>query len=205
MAITPRHALATLALLLAAPACRSANVSLSMDMPDASAGRADTAAADRPTGDSAAPVGPASAVTGKQVGHWLSDQPEFTAPSNFANAKVSAWVERDGGWKFFPGQGTADGKLSVSDVPAGPFLFRLNENYFAASTMRDFDLDFTSLGRRDRPAPRIRPTPLTGSRSPTSNRGRRAIASNTIRRARLRPSGACSGGSPPRRPPAPPA
>jgi hypothetical protein len=161
MAITPRHALVPLALLLAAPGCRSGNDSLSTEMPDAAAGRADTAAADRPMGDSAAPDEPASAVTGKQVGHWLSDQPELANPSNFANAKVSAWVERDGEWKFFPGQGTADGKLSVSDVPAGPFLFRLNENYFAASTERDFDLDFTSLGRPDRPAPKIRPTPLT--------------------------------------------
>jgi hypothetical protein len=89
------------------------------------------------------------------VGHWLSDQPDLDGPSNLTGAKISAWVFTPGGqWTFLPGQGTGDGKLTVPDVPAGPFMLRLGRDYFASSSARSFDLDFLSLGRPSRPTAR---------------------------------------------------
>src|SRR5947207_330903 len=151
-----------LVVLMAGCQSGTSSVPLPRTDPDTGASSARDAAADRAPADAAPPMGEPSAVTGHQIGHWLSDQPDLDGPTNFSNSKINAWAPLpDGTWKFFPGQGTPDGKLTVPGVPAGPFLFRLGWDYFASSTARSFDLDFTSLGRPSRPTPKVRPTTIS--------------------------------------------
>src|SRR5262245_39225549 len=112
--------------LLALTACHAARSSIPGTPPDAATEAVVDAAPDLSAADAAAPDAAASAVTGAQVGHWLSDQPDLDGPSNLASTKISAWaLEPDGKWSFLPGQGTSDGKFTVPGVPAGSFLLRV--------------------------------------------------------------------------------
>jgi len=64
---------------------------------------------------------------------------------------VSAWsLAPDGQYKFIPGKGGPDGRVMVPDVPAGPFLLRFFNSYFASSTLREFDLTTFNAGRPGR-------------------------------------------------------
>jgi hypothetical protein len=153
-----------LAIGLAATGCNRGTAQDAVLPPDAAIKPDGAAPAAKPdAGIDLRPISnePPSTLTGTQVLRYLNDQgPEEVIP-NLTDAKVSAWsLSPDDTYKFVPGRGGADGKVMVPDVPGGPFLMRFWNNYFAADTMRGFDLDGFYGGRPVRARP-SRPMTLT--------------------------------------------
>jgi len=94
---------------------------------------------------------PPSTITGAQVAHYINEQGEQEVIPNLTALKVAAWsITPEGEYKFFPGSGTADGHISVPDVPGGPFVLRVGSTYLADSKGREFDLDTFGNGRPGR-------------------------------------------------------
>jgi hypothetical protein len=107
-------------------------------------------------------AGPASTITGTQVRRHFDPLGETRVVPNLTDVKVAAWsLSPAGEYEFFPGQGTADGRISVPDVPAGPFLLRFGSSYLASSRERTFELDLFLAGRADRPSANRKPTTLS--------------------------------------------
>jgi hypothetical protein len=131
------------ATLLVLTACSSSGPRklppLAGDGPDAAVATiADAAAADLPP--------PASTVRGKESAVFVGEWPDDVRPVNHAGSMISVWARAGSAWKFYGGKGASDGTFVVPDVPAGPFLLHVFNNYFAGSAGRTFDLDYNRLG-----------------------------------------------------------
>src|SRR4051812_16053932 len=94
MAMSTRRALPGILLIQLMGGCHAGTTSTSLPRPepDAEVSSPRDAAADRAPAEAALPAGEPSPVIGHQIGHWLSEQPDFDRPTNFTNSKISAWA-----------------------------------------------------------------------------------------------------------------
>jgi hypothetical protein len=94
------------------------------------------------------------AVTGTQIITYVNDAGSTQQPVDLSQSFIQALVD-DGKGNFtgYQGTGAADGSFSIPNVPAGPYLLRINGRTWAMSS-RTVDLGYTTAGRASaQPAP----------------------------------------------------
>lgn len=90
----------------------------------------------------------------------LGDGGLVITPFNLATLTIGAWITEDGGAVFRAGTGSTNGTFVIPDVPPGPYLLRLQNQYYATSS-RVIDFDYTRMGRPDSVAATVDPTSIS--------------------------------------------
>lgn len=111
------------------------------------------------SGTTETPPGDDNGITGTVIDVYNASSGEVTRPAGDEWASIAALVEENGAYKRFPGTISDDGKLSIPDVPEGPYLLELVSKPSAlypslpahkgyhAMTARALDLGSTYSGR----------------------------------------------------------
>jgi hypothetical protein len=95
------------------------------------------------------------------VTHRLDDGGTTLRPINLTASQVGAWIGAGGASPMYiSGTGTASGTFTIPGVPAGEYMFRINNTFFVTQ-VRALDLDYPTTGRPDGVPATIDPTTVT--------------------------------------------